>query len=203
MCVSVRRIPLIEFFITLHKKDPDLTSSATNKNYIENTSECPKMSQICQKFSLGWKHKATTLHAICLFKTVVISLSLRTSNFMKTFVKSGDSSETLFISRVTVNMVEKQKHLCNTAASPLSITVRQNMLKLTRKVIRNGKLPPYFFLSNLDLKQGVDKVYVMIDFICMGLLELQGTQSKREIHNKLENGKRGIPSQGGKVDFDL
>ena len=38
------------------------------------------------------------------------------------------------------------------------------------------------FLSSLDLKQGVDKVYFMIDLFCMGLLELQGTQSKREIH---------------------
>ena len=34
------------------------------------------------------------------------------------------------------------------------------------------------FLWNLYLKQGIDKVYVMVDLICMGILELQGTRSK-------------------------
>ena len=29
-------------------------------------------------------------------------------------------------------------------------------------------------LTNLDLKQGTGEVYVMVDFICIGLLELQG-----------------------------
>ena len=29
-----------------------------------------------------------------------------------------------------------------------------------------------FFLSNLYLKQGIGSVYVMVDFICMGYIEL-------------------------------
>ena len=41
-----------------------------------------------------------------------------------------------------------------------------------------------FFVSNLYLKQGIDKVYVMVDFICMGLLELRGTRIKKELHNE-------------------
>ena len=32
-----------------------------------------------------------------------------------------------------------------------------------------------FFLSNKHLKQGISYVYVMVDFICMGLLGLQET----------------------------
>ena len=30
------------------------------------------------------------------------------------------------------------------------------------------------YLLNLFLKQGIDYVYIMVDFICMGLLELLG-----------------------------
>ena len=33
----------------------------------------------------------------------------------------------------------------------------------------------FFFLSNRYLKQGIGQVYVMVDFICMGLPKLQGT----------------------------
>ena len=29
-----------------------------------------------------------------------------------------------------------------------------------------------FFLANLDLNQCIDEVYIMVDFICMGLQEL-------------------------------
>ena len=35
-----------------------------------------------------------------------------------------------------------------------------------------------FFLSNLYLKQDIGKVYVMVDFIWMGLPMLQGARSK-------------------------
>ena len=38
-----------------------------------------------------------------------------------------------------------------------------------------------FFLSNLYLKQGIGSVYVMVDFICKGYLELSGTRAKREL----------------------
>ena len=34
-----------------------------------------------------------------------------------------------------------------------------------------------FYLTNFYLKQGIDKVYVMVDFICMGYLQLQGAEA--------------------------
>ena len=46
------------------------------------------------------------------------------------------------------------------------------------------KTATIFFLSNQPLKQGIGLVYVMLDFIGIGLLELQGTQSRREIQNE-------------------
>ena len=39
-----------------------------------------------------------------------------------------------------------------------------------------------FFLSNVYLKQGIGSVYVMVDFICKGYLELIGTRVERELH---------------------
>ena len=41
-----------------------------------------------------------------------------------------------------------------------------------------------FFLSNLYLKQGIGSVYVMVDFICKGYIELSGTQIERELQNE-------------------
>ena len=38
------------------------------------------------------------------------------------------------------------------------------------------KTAAIFFLANLYLKQGIGQVYVMVDFICTGLLELQGAK---------------------------
>ena len=38
-----------------------------------------------------------------------------------------------------------------------------------------------FFLSNLYLKKKFGLVYVMVDFICMGLLELQGARSEKSL----------------------
>ena len=35
-----------------------------------------------------------------------------------------------------------------------------------------------FFLSNLYLTQDIGFVYVIVDFICMGLLEMQGARSE-------------------------
>ena len=34
-----------------------------------------------------------------------------------------------------------------------------------------------FFLANLFLKQGISSEYVMVDFICMGKLGLQGAKT--------------------------
>ena len=42
-----------------------------------------------------------------------------------------------------------------------------------------------FFLSTLHLKQGIGSVYIMVDFICMGLLGIRGKQSKQEL--QIEN----------------
>ena len=41
-----------------------------------------------------------------------------------------------------------------------------------------------FFLSNLYLKQGISSVYVMVDFICKGYLQLSGTRVERELQNE-------------------
>ena len=41
-----------------------------------------------------------------------------------------------------------------------------------------------FFLSNLYLKQGIGSVYVMVDFICKGYLELSRTRVERELQNE-------------------
>ena len=35
-----------------------------------------------------------------------------------------------------------------------------------------------FFLANLYLKQGIGLVYVIVDLICMGILELQGAEAR-------------------------
>ena len=40
------------------------------------------------------------------------------------------------------------------------------------------------FLSDLCLKEGICWVYGMVDFICMGLLNLRGTRTKRELQNQ-------------------
>ena len=52
------------------------------------------------------------------------------------------------------------------------------------KSYKQQKTVAIFFLSNLYLKQDIGLVYIMVDFICMSLLELQGTQSKQEIQNE-------------------
>ena len=41
-----------------------------------------------------------------------------------------------------------------------------------------------FFLSNLYLKQGIDSVYVMVDFIWKCYLEVPGTQVEHELQNE-------------------
>ena len=46
------------------------------------------------------------------------------------------------------------------------------LLKLTWTVIYYCKRQPYFFLSSLYLKQGIDSVYVMVGFISNDKLEV-------------------------------
>ena len=41
-----------------------------------------------------------------------------------------------------------------------------------------------FFLSKRYLKHGIGSVYVMVDFICKGYLELSGSRAKRELQNQ-------------------
>ena len=57
-------------------------------------------------------------------------------------------------------------------------------LKLTWKVIILLQTVAIFFLSNLYLKQGIDSVYVMVDFICKGYLENSGSPVERELQNE-------------------
>ena len=46
------------------------------------------------------------------------------------------------------------------------------------KAYMNSDIPlemaAIFFLANIDLKQDIGLVYVIVDFICMGLLDLWG-----------------------------
>ena len=41
----------------------------------------------------------------------------------------------------------------------------------------------YSFLSIQNVNQNICWVYVIVDFICMDLIELQGTQSKPNVQN--------------------
>ena len=52
-----------------------------------------------------------------------------------------------------------------------------------------------FFLANLFLKQGISAEYIMVDFICMGKLGLQGA--------KTENYKMKILAHSGIRTHDL
>ena len=41
-----------------------------------------------------------------------------------------------------------------------------------------------FFLVTLFLQQGISSEYVMVDFICMGLLEMWAAQTEYILHNE-------------------
>ena len=51
-----------------------------------------------------------------------------------------------------------------------------------RKSDMNSDVPlekaAIFFLANLYLKQGISRKYVMVDFICMWLLDLRGARTE-------------------------
>ena len=44
--------------------------------------------------------------------------------------------------------------------------------------MNSDKMAAIPFLSNLNLKQGIGLVYVIVDFICKVLINLQGAQSE-------------------------
>ena len=48
-----------------------------------------------------------------------------------------------------------------------------------------------FFLTNFYLKQGIGKVYVIVDFICMSFLLLQGAEARFK-----KNEKYVLPTAG-------
>ena len=55
--------------------------------------------------------------------------------------------------------------------------VHRYSIKEKTKAYVNSDIPletaAIFFLSSFDLKQGIGEVYLVFDFICMGVLELQ------------------------------
>ena len=53
-----------------------------------------------------------------------------------------------------------------------------------------------FLLSNFYLNPGIDKVYVMVDFISMGVLELQKTQSENYKKKLLPTAERELTTLG-------
>ena len=55
------------------------------------------------------------------------------------------------------------------------------ILKLRWTVICHWKRQPYFFPANLFLIQGISSEYVMVDFICMGLLDMWAAQTDNYI----------------------
>ena len=58
-------------------------------------------------------------------------------------------------------------------------------LKLTWKVINHWRRQPcIFFLVNLFLKHGINSVYVMVDFICKGQLEVWRMRVEWELQNE-------------------
>ena len=52
------------------------------------------------------------------------------------------------------------------------------MLKADMKSYISLETAAIFFLANLFLKQGISSEYVMVDFICMGKLGLQGAKTE-------------------------
>ena len=61
---------------------------------------------------------------------------------------------------------------------PLTKSIKLYWLKLNWFVIYHWRRQPYFFLANLHLKQGIGKVYAIVDFICMRLLDLWEAQTE-------------------------
>ena len=49
-----------------------------------------------------------------------------------------------------------------------------------------------FFLADIYLTQGISSVYVLVDFIRMGLLELWGSRVLRELQNEKIPAHSGI-----------
>ena len=63
----------------------------------------------------------------------------------------------------------------------LSTSIGMCLLKAYMKSYIPLETAAIFFLANLDLKQGISSEYVMVDVICMGLLDLWGI-TKWKIH---------------------
>ena len=70
-------------------------------------------------------------------------------------------------------------HLYHCAPSPLIVSWDSNkLLTLIRLLVGGtaycfvGVTRYFFFLANLFLQQGISSEYVMVDFICMGLLDI-------------------------------
>ena len=61
------------------------------------------------------------------------------------------------------------------------------------------KRQPYFFLANLDLKQGISAEYAMVDFICMGLLDLRWARTE---NYKIKNSCPQWDSNQGPSAYD-
>ena len=69
-------------------------------------------------------------------------------------------------------------HLYHRAPSPLIVSWDSNKLLTLIRFLVGGTaycfvdVTRYFFLANLFLQQGISSEYVMVDFICMGLLDI-------------------------------
>ena len=52
------------------------------------------------------------------------------------------------------------------------------MHKVDMKIYIRLKTAAIFFLANLDLKQGISSEYVLVDYICMGILDQWGARTE-------------------------
>ena len=82
----------------------------------------------------------------------------------------------------TSTLFNESQRLCrNLSSSGLFLFIKNDMKSGIQR-----ETTAIFFLSNLYLKEGIGYVYnIMVDFIYMGLLELQGTQSKLNTKGKI------------------
>ena len=74
-------------------------------------------------------------------------------------------------------------HLYHWAPSPLIVSWDSNKLLTLIRFLVGGTaycfvgVTRYFFLANLFLQQDISSEYVMVDFICMGLLDIWAAQT--------------------------
>ena len=105
--------------------------------------------------------------------TIVVS-TLQSAAMMHVWVKLNHIDISISVTHFQIY----DQHVCNFTICNQYDMEQVFTLKLTWKVIYHWKRQPYFFLANFFLKQGISSEYVMVDFICMDRLGLQGAKTE-------------------------